>query len=417
MIESRASGATSPPDTGASTLWTPRSAAAPAIAAASDGSLVLMSTRIAARAAAGSAPSGPSDHRADLGRIADHGEDHVRGFGHGLGVVGPAAPRASSGSAFARVRLWTVAEKPASQQMAAHADAHHAGADPADAGLSGCNGHATVHQMGKVLSSSNEESVTVAGGPDPIALIPAIFGPLQDLVEHDGLADRLRHWPASASQAGQHRQGHRHRRRFRRRAGGAAASPGFLANWLTSWPNDLLQADDRLRASAWTTSPPSCESAAAEFVRVEVLLHLFADRAAPTGSAGGFVDELRPVTGVFRPGGAARRRGLPGRAARRRDGGISSISLLHEVAAADSRQAARRRRRWLRPLHQAVSICRPITTTNRERGQRLRGSPRRRPTMARSAASCRVPRFAVGVTPSLEIALRMSVSACTFRSL
>ena len=80
-------------------------------------------------------------HGADLGRIADHGEDHVRRCGDGLGGIGPAG---AAGQQRLGLRPRAAVDgrlEAGLQQMAAHAGAHHAGADPADAGLSGCDLH------------------------------------------------------------------------------------------------------------------------------------------------------------------------------------------------------------------------------------------------------------------------------------
>ncbi len=79
MIESRASRApTSPPETGASTACTPCAAAA---CGDLDRQRRLAGGHVdddAARPAAGQHAVGPEDHLAHVGRIADHGEDHVR---------------------------------------------------------------------------------------------------------------------------------------------------------------------------------------------------------------------------------------------------------------------------------------------------------------------------------------------------
>ena len=58
-----------------------------------------------ARPAAGQHTIGPENDLADVGRIADHGEDDIGSGGHGTGAIGPTAPAASSGSAFALPRV------------------------------------------------------------------------------------------------------------------------------------------------------------------------------------------------------------------------------------------------------------------------------------------------------------------------
>ena len=115
MIDSRASRApTSPPETGASMLATPLRAANSAISTASEGWLVVMSTRIEPSRQPPSAPSGP---RITLRTSAGYPtivNTTSEAAATALGESAQAAPFATRGSAFHRVRLKTVAEKPAS---------------------------------------------------------------------------------------------------------------------------------------------------------------------------------------------------------------------------------------------------------------------------------------------------------------
>src|SRR5581483_7260535 len=113
MIERRASRApTSPPETGASTAWAERARAAAAISRASCGSLVDMSTKIWAGRAAASAPSSPSSVARTSAGKPTMVKTTSEAAATARGESAHAAPRATSGSAFARVRLKTVAAKP-----------------------------------------------------------------------------------------------------------------------------------------------------------------------------------------------------------------------------------------------------------------------------------------------------------------
>ena len=139
MIDSRASLApTSPPETGASTEWTPLAFAASAISTASAGSLVVMSTRTEPDFAPARAPCSPRiTSRTSLGK-ADDREDHVGRFGDLLrGGDATLAPLAASGVG---LRLRPVEDRrliAGVDQVAAHRRAHDAGADPADPRLPG----------------------------------------------------------------------------------------------------------------------------------------------------------------------------------------------------------------------------------------------------------------------------------------
>ena len=149
MIDSRASRApTSPPETGASTLCTPIFLAASAISTASDGSLVVMSTSDRARRLPASAPSGPritvrtsagkptmvkttSDSSATaLGESAQR----RRARQQGLGLVARAVVDRG--------------REAGGDQVPAHARAHHAGADPADASFAGGESHKRLQAVG-----------------------------------------------------------------------------------------------------------------------------------------------------------------------------------------------------------------------------------------------------------------------------
>ena len=94
MIESVALRApTSPPETGASRLATPRSRAASKISLASDGSLVLMSTITEPGSAVASTPCSAEDHLTHVGRITDHRERrHRHRRAASAGVCAQAAP-------------------------------------------------------------------------------------------------------------------------------------------------------------------------------------------------------------------------------------------------------------------------------------------------------------------------------------
>ncbi len=109
MIERRASRApTSPPDTGASRLATPRARAAWWISRASDGSLVVMSTRTLPRAAPASVPAGPSTtSRTSSGKPTIVKTTSAL-CATACGESAHAAPRSSSERARSRVRLNTV---------------------------------------------------------------------------------------------------------------------------------------------------------------------------------------------------------------------------------------------------------------------------------------------------------------------
>ena len=131
MIDSVAFFApTSPPDTGASTLDTDFCFAASAISTASDGSLVVMSTRMLPLLEPASAPSAPSiTSRTSLGKptIEKTTSDAAA---TALGVSAHLAPCANSGSALDFVRLETVSAKPALSKWPAMARAHDARANP-----------------------------------------------------------------------------------------------------------------------------------------------------------------------------------------------------------------------------------------------------------------------------------------------
>ena len=189
------------------------------------------------------------------------------------------APRASSGSAFARVRLWTVAREAGLQQMAAHAGAHHAGADPADAGLCGCDLHQRIRRGQSHFRRT--KIGTVPGLLPSRSLIPAIFGPPQDLADHDGLADAVgigQHLDQAGQRQGRGRQGGLV---GGRRRGGFARLLGQLADVVAE---HLLQAMADFLIGLRDLSA-QLRSAAAEFSRVEVRFHLLADLGA---------DGLRP---------------------------------------------------------------------------------------------------------------------------
>ncbi len=106
MIDSRASRApTSPPDTGALTLTTPFSLAAAAISMASDGSLVVMSTRMLPGFEPARVPSGPSTtSRTSRGKPTIVKTTSLR-WATARGLSAHTAPWANSRSALARVRL------------------------------------------------------------------------------------------------------------------------------------------------------------------------------------------------------------------------------------------------------------------------------------------------------------------------
>ena len=100
---------TSPPETGASMLATPRFAAASAISTASDGWLVVMSTSTSPDFAAGQRAVVAEDHFAHIVRKADDREHHVATRPPRRAANRPSWRRARrASSAFDFVRLKTV---------------------------------------------------------------------------------------------------------------------------------------------------------------------------------------------------------------------------------------------------------------------------------------------------------------------
>ena len=134
MIDSRASRApTSPPDTGASRLATPRARAAASISRASEGSLVVMSTSTAPAAAPASAPSAPSTtSRTSCGKPTMVKTTSARAA-TARGESAHTRRARAAAPARAAVRVKTVTRMSAVEEMTAHRRAHDAGADPADA--------------------------------------------------------------------------------------------------------------------------------------------------------------------------------------------------------------------------------------------------------------------------------------------
>lgn len=117
MMERRASRAPmSPPETGASRVATPWARAAASISRASAGSLVDMSTRTVPRAAPASTPSGPSTTSRTSAGYPTIVKITSETAATAHGVSAQKAPRASRGSARARVRVKMVARWPAAMR-------------------------------------------------------------------------------------------------------------------------------------------------------------------------------------------------------------------------------------------------------------------------------------------------------------
>ena len=140
MIDSRASRApTSPPETGASMLCTPCARAA---ARDLDGQRRLAGGHVdqdVARLAAGQGPLGPQHHGSHIGRKADDRKDTSAACGHGLGRVGPNGSSGQQRLGPAPGAIVNRNGKAGGQQVAAHAGAHHAGADPTELRFIGPN--------------------------------------------------------------------------------------------------------------------------------------------------------------------------------------------------------------------------------------------------------------------------------------
>ena len=116
---------------------TPLALAASAISTASDGSLVVMSTRIVARLAAGQRAVAAEDHLAHVARKADDGEDHVALLGDVPGRSGPGRALVEQRLGLALRAVIDGGGKALGDQVRAHALPHHAGADPAEARRAG----------------------------------------------------------------------------------------------------------------------------------------------------------------------------------------------------------------------------------------------------------------------------------------
>ena len=104
---------TSPPETGASILPTPRAAAASWISIASDGSLVVMSTRTDPAAAPETAPCPPRNTSRTSAGNPTMAKVTSDAAATAAGVSAQVAPAASSAPAFLRVLVWTVIGYPA----------------------------------------------------------------------------------------------------------------------------------------------------------------------------------------------------------------------------------------------------------------------------------------------------------------
>ena len=141
--------------------------------------------------------------------------------------------------------------------MTAHADAHHAGADPTDAGLSGGNVQSLacsvlplpweswVRAFGRIAlvepSPYSGEGTSITPFLGRYCLVPAILGPAEDLADNDGMADALGVAQEREQTGRRDGGGYLGATVVSSGAGGAAASPGFFANWLTSWLNTCFR--------------------------------------------------------------------------------------------------------------------------------------------------------------------------------
>ncbi|KAF1862290.1 hypothetical protein Lal_00026816 [Lupinus albus] len=122
----------SPPETGASTEWQFFSAAAAAISTASEGSDVVMSTRIPP----GRRPErAPEEDRTNIGRVANDGENDVGLRSESLRGLGLVGPHVEEGLGFRRSAVEDGEGVASSDEMGAHGLAHHSGTDPAQAGI------------------------------------------------------------------------------------------------------------------------------------------------------------------------------------------------------------------------------------------------------------------------------------------
>ena len=121
---------TSPPETGASTRGNHFCFAASAISTASDGSLVVMSTKTLPLSDPARAPSGAEDHLAHVTGETDDRKDDVRGGGDRLGRVGPFRPLTQQRVGLRFRAVEDCEGKARLEQMAGHGRAHDARANP-----------------------------------------------------------------------------------------------------------------------------------------------------------------------------------------------------------------------------------------------------------------------------------------------
>src|SRR5690606_5074818 len=108
-----------PPETGASSMATPRAASSPARRRVAAGATVLMSTSTLPGSRPWTAPSSPTTTASRSGVSDTIVKTTSRPTAHSRGVAARAAPAAASGSSRSRVRLWTVTSCPAASRRLA----------------------------------------------------------------------------------------------------------------------------------------------------------------------------------------------------------------------------------------------------------------------------------------------------------